>query len=173
MFSGFARPEGGYVADRRISRSCVARRLELRQGRTMKRQEIPVTAAHIAEARVWLAASVAIALLLLARAANADLHTAHVAYEKQDFKTAYVQFKELAELGQPQAQYALAIMYARGEGVKKSNRAALEWIRKSAEGGSTSGMELLAQSYENGWLGLTPSSAEAKKWYSKAKQGKP
>jgi hypothetical protein len=42
----------------------------------------------------------------MAYPASADLHTAQVAYEKHDFKSAFSQFKEFAELGQPKAQYA-------------------------------------------------------------------
>jgi hypothetical protein len=48
--------------------------------------------------------------------AHADLYSAEVAYNKHDFEAAFQQFRELAELGQPQAQYNLAVMYAKGGG---------------------------------------------------------
>jgi len=37
-----------------------------------------------------------------------------VAYQRHDYKAAFELFKELAELGQPQAQWNLAVLYARG-----------------------------------------------------------
>jgi len=120
----------------------------------MKRRKTPVIAAHIAGARSWLAACVVIALLLVARAANADLHTAHVAYEKQDFKTAFTQFKELAELGQPQAQYALAVMYVRGEGVERSMTYGHAWASLAAANGEPRGSVLATDLETN----LTPTS---------------
>jgi TonB family protein len=101
-----------------------------------------VIAAHIAGVRFWLAASVAVALLLVAGRASADLHTAHVAYEKQDFKTAFTQFKELAELGQPQAQYALAVMYVRGQGVAPSMTYGHAWASLAAANGEPKGSAL-------------------------------
>src|ERR1700726_4246330 len=118
------------------------RRWELIHGGSMKRLQIPVIAAPIAGVRFWLAVSVAIGLLLVARAANADLHTAHVAYEKQDFKTAFTQFKELAELGQPQAQYALAVMYVRGQGVEPSMTYGHAWASLAGANGEPKGPAL-------------------------------
>jgi TPR repeat protein len=120
----------------------------------MKRPQIPVIAAPSAGTRVWLAAWAAIALLLVAGAANADLHSAHVAYEKQDFKTAFTQFRELAELGQPQAQYALAVMYTRGEGAERSMTHAHAWASLAAANGEPKG-SVLATDLESD---LTPTS---------------
>lgn len=61
----------------------------------------------------WLSASIGVILLVCGAAARADLGTAVRAYEKKDFSTAFAEFKALAELGQPDAQLNLAIMYAR------------------------------------------------------------
>jgi hypothetical protein len=70
-------------------------------------------------------ASRPILFLLLATclvgAALADLISAHSAYEKGDYGRAFSDFRELAELGQPTAQYDLAVMYPRGEGTRQSN----------------------------------------------------
>jgi TPR repeat protein len=63
---------------------------------------------------------IAFVLVLATFPARADLYSAQVAYKKGDFATAFQQFKELAELGQPKAQLDLAVMYARGEGVNES-----------------------------------------------------
>ncbi len=44
-----------------------------------------------------------------------------VAYKKADYESDFEQFKELAELGQPEAQPNLAIMRANGKGVGENN----------------------------------------------------
>lgn len=82
------------------------------------------------------------ALALAAIPAWADLYSAHVAYKKGDFATAFKQFKELAELGQVDAQFAVAIMYARGEGVDQSNVYAHAWASLAGENGNTKGKAL-------------------------------
>jgi uncharacterized protein len=77
----------------------------------------------------------AVALSLSARSAWADLGSASAAYSKGEFAVAFQQFKELAELGQPTAQYNLAVMYARGEGIGLSNTNAHAWASLAAAGG--------------------------------------
>jgi TonB family protein len=67
-------------------------------------------------------------LLVAASPARADLYAASVTYQKGDFASAFAQYKELAELGQPEAQYNLAAMYQRGEGVQLSNVYAHAWF---------------------------------------------
>ena len=70
-------------------------------------------------------------------AALADLHSASLAYEKKDYTTALNEFRALAELGQPQAQHYLAIMYARGEGAPLSNTNAHAWASLAVQRGET------------------------------------
>src|SRR5581483_699823 len=63
-------------------------------------------------------------LVLLALTASgvsrADLLSAQLAYSKGDYEKAFQDYRDLAELGQPTAQYNLAIMYAKGQGVRQS-----------------------------------------------------
>jgi TonB family protein len=80
------------------------------------------------------------ALLLLVAAllcapARADLFTAQLAYHKADYERAFKDYRELAELGQPVAQFNLAIMYAKGQGVRQSELNAYAWATLAAEGG--------------------------------------
>ena len=89
-----------------------------------------------------LIATTAVALLFIAIPARADLYSAVKAYEKGDFAAAFQQFKELAELGQPQAQRSLAAMYARGEGVAGSNVYAHAWASLAGQNGDSRGTEL-------------------------------
>jgi TonB family protein len=97
---------------------------------------------------------VALILLLTAIPAWADLYSAGVAYKKGDFTTAFKQFKELAELGQPDAQYALGVMYGRGEGVSPNNVYAHAWASIAAQNGEAKGKALAEQLEPN----LTPTS---------------
>ena len=73
------------------------------------------------------ALGILLALTLSAHSARADLYSAGVAYKKQDYPAAFRQFRELAELGQPQAQFDLAVMYANGQGTDVSNTNAHAW----------------------------------------------
>jgi hypothetical protein len=89
--------------------------------------------------------SPALVLLLLgltANSARADFYAAQVAYKKGDFAVAFNQFKEMAELGQPEAQYDLAAMYARGEGVNQNNVYAHAWASLAAQNGEVKGRAL-------------------------------
>ncbi len=67
-------------------------------------------------ARTVLFTTLATLSFFAAHPSRADLITADAAYEKGDFKTAFQQFKDLAQLGQAIAQFNLAVMYARGQG---------------------------------------------------------
>jgi TPR repeat protein len=85
---------------------------------------------------------VAVILSLAAIPAWADLYSAKVAYKKGDFASAFEQLKELAELGQPEAQLGLAAMYARGEGVNPSNVYAHAWASLAGQNGEARGKAL-------------------------------
>jgi TonB family protein len=91
---------------------------------------------------------------LLCAPARADLVTAQLAYHKADYERAFKDYRELAELGQPVAQYNLAIMYAKGQGVRQSELNAYAWATLAAEGGYAGGKSLA----EELRLGLAPGS---------------
>lgn len=87
------------------------------------------------------------ALLLLVVAlsctpARADLYTAQLAYHKGDYERAFKDYRELAELGQPLAQYNLATLYAKGQGVRQSELNAYAWATLAAESGEVRGRSL-------------------------------
>lgn len=104
----------------------------------------------------WIAA---VCLWLPYVAAHADLPAASEAYQKHDFATAFRGFRELAELGQPKAQYNLAIMYARGEGTDLSNTYAHAWASLAWLNGEA-GAEQLVKTLESL---LTPTSLRISK----------
>src|SRR4051812_15389727 len=78
----------------------------------------------------------AVLAVFICAPAVADLRSAQEAYTKQDFTKAFHDFQELAELGQPVAQFDLAIMYARGEGARQSDIYAYAWASLAADNGS-------------------------------------
>ncbi len=81
--------------------------------------------------RGWLL----LAAMLICPAAVADLFTANLAYQKGDYERAAHDYRELAELGQPLAQYNLAVMYLNGQGLRESELNAYVWASLSAENG--------------------------------------
>lgn len=88
-------------------------------------------------------------LVLLALTASgvsrADLLSAQLAYSKGDYEKAFQDYRDLAELGQPTAQYNLAIMYAKGQGVRQSELEAYAWASLAADNGDPNGRQLADQ----------------------------
>ncbi len=81
----------------------------------------------MAESRISAKLLLTLSLTLGPFCARADLYSAGVAYHKNDFESAFKEYRELAELGQPTAQYNLAVMYAGGKGTAISNTSAHAW----------------------------------------------
>lgn len=72
-----------------------------------------------------------------------------------------------------EAQLNLAYAYARGTGIPKSDKDALDWYRRAAEQGSAAAQYNLGFAYANG-KGVPQSDSEAVFWYRKsAEQGYP
>ena len=68
-------------------------------------------------------------------AARADLYAAFHAYEQKDYAKAFELYRELAELGQVQAQQSLAVMYVNAEGIPRDNIAGYAWAKIAIENG--------------------------------------
>lgn len=67
--------------------------------------------------------------------AAADLVSASNAYAKGEYAKAFADFRELAQLGQPTAQFDLAVMYAKGQGTRQSDIYAYAWASLAASNG--------------------------------------
>jgi uncharacterized protein len=78
---------------------------------------------------------IALAGLLAGPVARADLYSAAQAYDNKEFEKAFALYRELAELGQREAQENLAIMYVNGEGVPRDNIAGYAWAVIAIENG--------------------------------------
>ncbi|MCH8998090.1 MAG: SEL1-like repeat protein [Proteobacteria bacterium] len=110
----------------------------------------------------------AIALLVMfPPSAWADVVSAAKAYRAGNYAAALGEFRALADGGQPQAQFALGLMYAEGAGVTKDYAAAAAWYRRAAESGFAQGQYNLGVAYYTG-IGVPRNYARAVYWYEKA-----
>ena len=74
-----------------------------------------------------------------------------------------------ARIGDPNAQYDVALMYANGVGVTKNLAQALVWAETAAEKGHSSAQYLLGRTYQQG-LGTAKDHQKALVWYLRASE---
>lgn len=79
-----------------------------------------------------------------------DLEDGLSAYEKQDYKTALIKLRKLAEQGDDISQFYIGSMYRNGQGVVKDYKAAMRWYTMAAKQGNTEAMYNLGVMYANG-----------------------
>lgn len=72
-----------------------------------------------------------------------------------------------AKAGNPNAQYILASLYLKGEGVEKSNETAAKWFRAAAEGGMAAAQYAMGVLYAQG-IGVEKDPVEAALLFQKA-----
>lgn len=82
----------------------------------------------------------------------------------RNFKEAAKWIMLVAEKGDATAQYQIAEMYEKGEGVPKSAKKAARWYRKVALKGYVDAQYKLGEMYENG-QGVSKNLKEALEWY--------
>ncbi len=103
--------------------------------------------------------------------AFADLQKGLIAFDNDDYKTAFSELPPFAEQGHALAQFALGWMYRKGLGVPQDSRQAARWYRLSAEQGHAQAQYNLGLLYDNG-LGVLQDYKEAAKLYRlSAEQG--
>lgn len=95
-----------------------------------------------------------VALIVASPGSARDLASAEAAYDAQQFDVALANFKELAEFGLPHAQHRLAIMYARGEGIRPQRVLAYAWASLARDAGREAAAALADHLEAN----LTPTS---------------
>ena len=74
---------------------------------------------------------------------------------------------QMAESGNAEAQWALGVVYRRGEGVPRDHAEAVKWYRLAAEQGHARAQNNLGVRYHKG-EGVPKNDAEAVKWYRRA-----
>ena len=72
------------------------------------------------------------------------------ACKRKDGKMTFDEWKLLAEQGIAEAQYKLALMYSRGEGISRDDKEAVKWYRLAAEQGIAGAQSNLGLMYEKG-----------------------
>ena len=97
----------------------------------------------------------------------ADFNDGWVASEEGDYKTAFNEWKPLAEQGDTDAQHNLGWMYGNGKGVLKDYKQAVKWYQKAADQGLARAQSRLGGMYANG-EGVLKDDKQAVKWYRKA-----
>ncbi len=95
----------------------------------------------------------------------------HQAYRAEDYKRAIQLLLPLAQQGHAGAQYDVARMYEKGEGVEKDEKQTLDWYRRSAEGGNSRAQYKLFAGYARGWGQLKKDEGLAREWLMKAAEG--
>jgi TPR repeat protein len=91
------------------------------------------------------------------------MNASHVSNEKQRFAR---RLKE-ARIGDPFAQYEVALMYATGMGVEKNVAQAFAWTKAAAEKGHNASQYLLGSAYAAG-VGTNKDEEKALSWFLKA-----
>ncbi len=114
-----------------------------------------------------LAAAGALAILVSAGIATADLAKGLAAYKAGDFAAAQREFRESAEAGEPAAMLSLAFLYMHGEGVSADDREAVHWLALAAEKGLAPAQHSLALAYYEGH-GVERNTAVAANYFESA-----
>ena len=89
-------------------------------------------------------------VLLWPLLAAADYESGYAAYWRGDYRSAYREWRPLAEQGDAQAQYNLGMMYESGKGVAGDSAEAVKWYRRAAERGYLEAQLRLGVMYGNG-----------------------
>jgi TPR repeat protein len=105
------------------------------------------------------------ALVLMLVLAACEDRRADKAYLRDDYAKTAKELQGLANLGEPRAQYDLALLYDKGLGVPQSDAEALRWYTRAAEQGDARAQYNLGLMYMNG-QGTTPNLIMAYYWVS-------
>ena len=111
-----------------------------------------------------------VATMAVITPAAADFASGWDAYLKQDYETARREWRPLAEQGDPKAQYAIGIVYAKGHGVEQDYAEAVKWFTSAAKQGNASARFLLGYMYAMG-QGVSRDPVKAYVWYTLAADG--
>jgi len=98
---------------------------------------------------------------------RADFDAAIAAVEGRDYARALIEFKALANEGDPRGENGLGALYLRGDALPRDLGQAFSLFKSAAEKGFAAAQANLALMYDNGW-GTRESPAEAARWYYKA-----
>ena len=106
-------------------------------------------------------------LLLGSMSVSANLTLAIDAYAAKEYQTAHKLFLQLAESGNPYAQYGLAKIYEKGDNGELSYAKAFKWYQKAAKQDYGIAQNNLGLLYLNG-QGINENHSLAKQWFTLA-----
>jgi len=107
----------------------------------------------------------ALAFTLSAGAVQAgDFADGFVAAEQGDYQKAASEWKSLAEHGNAQAQFNMALLYHSGAAGKIDEAKAVQLYRRAAENGYPQAQEYMVVGYREGWFGLKKDAKKAQYW---------
>ena len=89
------------------------------------------------------------------------------AYQAGDFATAFAKWLPLADQGDANAQFNIALMYHNGQGTEPDNAKTYEYCRRAAEQGIDDAQFQLGVLYTEG-RGVPQDNDEAADWYEAA-----
>ena len=99
--------------------------------------------------------------------ASAGYDEGLAANARGDYAAALNEFLPPANRGAPDAQFAIALLYAQGHGVSQDFGEATRWCRLAAEQGNADAQHFLGIRYILG-IGAPRSEVEAYKWFNLA-----
>src|SRR5262249_47331243 len=99
--------------------------------------------------------------------ARADWEAARLAYDREDYVTAFQEVKRLAEHGHAKAQALLGLMYQLGRGLPRDLDQAMKWYQAAAEQGDADGELHLGTMFLNG-SGAERDTARGLLWLKRA-----
>ena len=102
-----------------------------------------------------------------ASVAAVTIDEADQAVRVRDYRTAISIYRQLANSGNAEAAYQLAVMYRNGQGVTANHAEAFRWFRTSAKSNYARAQYNLGLMYEKGW-GTDRNLGLARKWYKRA-----
>lgn len=102
--------------------------------------------------------------------AHADLNSGIQAYGQQDYGRALAEFTPLAEQGNQQAMFNLAVMYMRAQGVPENQAQAARYFYGAAQKGQPMAQYMWGSFRETGEMGGPADLKEAAQWLLKAAQ---
>lgn len=88
---------------------------------------------------------------------------------KQDYVAAMEWYQKAADLGLPEAKFAIGEMYYEGKGVKQDYVSAMDWYQKAAEAGSAQAMYSIGRLYNEG-RGVAQDTSAAMMWIRNAEE---
>lgn len=109
-----------------------------------------------------------LAIVIVNPVSAADFKTGLKAFNSGNYILALAEWEPLADNGDLNAMYNIALIYDEGLGVPKDKAKAIKWYLEPANRGDIAAQYNLAIIYDYGQGGVKENNKEAVKWYTAA-----